>query len=256
MPLNQQIEGGDGKRQPGLQIVDHPMHHFLGMADQRQHGEHGLDQHSVVPGSARAELEVGWITVGGMKPGVGQDQHAILEHLNQRMKQCIVDVGRRPQPTDNAPHVIDQQAEFLTHDPAMVGDPFTTDLPGTEPFPNRMDQFDAVTVDHPQQRGLGQKPQGPLAVGNKRPKQASPLGQARKQGAIISCQPAVESSVTDPLRVCRIPSVTTSLGHRHAWGCFGNARIASSIRQNRSVIKSILVWAALRSLSTLELTSG
>lgn len=176
MPLNQQIERGDGKRQPGLQVVGHSMHHFLGMTDQRQHGKHRLDQHPVVPSPAWAQFEVGRIAVAGMKPGIGQDQHAVLKYLDQRVKQGIVDVSRCAQPTDDTAPLIDQQAQFVAHDPAVVGEPLPADLSGTAPFPNRVDQFDTVTVDDPQQGGLSQKVQGPPTMGDERPEQPGSLG--------------------------------------------------------------------------------
>ena len=42
MPLDQHIEGGYGERQARLKIRPAPMHHFLHMADERQHREHRL----------------------------------------------------------------------------------------------------------------------------------------------------------------------------------------------------------------------
>ncbi len=142
MPLNQQIEGGDGERQPGLQVVDHPMHHFFGMADQREHGIDRFNHHPVVPGAARAQFQVRRITLVGMKAGIGQDQHPILEHLDQRLKQRIVDVGRRAQPADDAAPLIDQQTELVTYNPAVVGFALAADLARTASLANRVDQFD------------------------------------------------------------------------------------------------------------------
>src|SRR5438093_6189181 len=49
MPLNQHIEGRHGEGQPCLKIRSAPMHHLLHMADQRQHREHRLDEHTVLP---------------------------------------------------------------------------------------------------------------------------------------------------------------------------------------------------------------
>src|SRR5712691_3413554 len=52
MPLDQHIEGRHGEREPGLKIGPAPMHHLFEMADKRQHGEHGLHQHAVLPRAA------------------------------------------------------------------------------------------------------------------------------------------------------------------------------------------------------------
>ena len=70
MPLDQHIEGGHGEGQARLKICPAPMHHLLQMADQRQHGEHRLHQHAVLPLAARTEFEVGGIALGGMEAGI------------------------------------------------------------------------------------------------------------------------------------------------------------------------------------------
>lgn len=221
MPLNQQIEGGNGKGQPGLQVVDHPMHHLLHVTDQRQHGIHRFDQHAVVPGVARTDLEVGRIACVGMESGVPQNQHSILKDLNQGLEQHIVHMGRRAQPTDNAPHVIDQQAQLIADDPAVVGEALAANLARTAPFPNGVNQLDTITVDHPQQGGLGQKPPSPPPVGHEQPEQPSAFGQPRKQGVIVSAQPAIEGPVTDPFQRVQHPQGHHLAGPQLGLGMFG-----------------------------------
>ena len=66
MPLDQHIEDGHGEREPGVEIRPAPMHDLFEMADQRQHGEHGLHQHPVLPLPARTQFEVGGIACRGM----------------------------------------------------------------------------------------------------------------------------------------------------------------------------------------------
>src|SRR6266849_5718810 len=73
MPLDQHIEGRHGEREPGLKIGPAPMHHLFEMADKRQHGEHGLHQHAVLPLAALTQFEVGRIPLGGMEGGIAQD---------------------------------------------------------------------------------------------------------------------------------------------------------------------------------------
>src|SRR6266851_4565350 len=57
VPLDQHIEGGHGERQARLKIPPAPMHHLLHMADERQHREHRLHQHMVLPLPARTHFE-------------------------------------------------------------------------------------------------------------------------------------------------------------------------------------------------------
>ncbi len=73
MPLDEHIEGGHGEREPRLKIGPHTVHDPLEMTDQRQHGEHGLDEHTVFPLAALTQFEVGRIALGGMEGGITQD---------------------------------------------------------------------------------------------------------------------------------------------------------------------------------------
>ncbi len=57
MSLNQHIEGRHGECQPCLKIRPAPMHDLFEMAHERQHGEHRLDEHTVLPLAARTQFE-------------------------------------------------------------------------------------------------------------------------------------------------------------------------------------------------------
>jgi hypothetical protein len=48
MPLDQHIEGGHGECEPGVEIRPDPMHDLFEMADERQHREDRLDEHTVL----------------------------------------------------------------------------------------------------------------------------------------------------------------------------------------------------------------
>ena len=67
MPLDEHIEGGHGEREACLKIRPAPMHHLFKMADERQHREHRLHQHAVLPRAARTHFEIGGIALGGME---------------------------------------------------------------------------------------------------------------------------------------------------------------------------------------------
>src|SRR5215475_5471215 len=70
MPLDEHIEGGHGERQTRLKRGPAPMHHLFHMADERQHREHRLHQHTVLPLATLTQFEVGGIAFGGMETGV------------------------------------------------------------------------------------------------------------------------------------------------------------------------------------------
>src|SRR2546425_7602516 len=86
MPLDEHIEGRHGEREPGVKIRPDPMHDFLEVADERQHGEHGLHQHTVLPLAALTEFEVGGIAFRRMEGGVTQDNHALFKLSHQPLK--------------------------------------------------------------------------------------------------------------------------------------------------------------------------
>ena len=83
MPLDQYIEGGHGKRQARLKIRPAPVHHLFEMADERQHREHRLDEHTVLPLAALTQFEVRRVPLGGMEGGITQDDHASVDLPNQ-----------------------------------------------------------------------------------------------------------------------------------------------------------------------------
>ncbi len=70
MQLDEHSEGGHGEGEACLERRPDAVHHLLEMADERQHGEHRLHQHAVLPLAALTEFEVGGITRGRMEGGI------------------------------------------------------------------------------------------------------------------------------------------------------------------------------------------
>src|SRR5262249_23821423 len=120
MPLDQHIEDGHGEGEARLKIGPAPVHDLFEMADQRQHGEHRLDEHTVLPLPALTEFEVGGVALGGMETGITQDNHPPIKLLNQPLKGVIRDIGRGTVPPHNQPPLVEQQTEFAPDNPAMV----------------------------------------------------------------------------------------------------------------------------------------
>src|SRR2546421_1653849 len=89
VPLDQHIEGGHGERQARLKIRPAPMHHLLQMADERQHREHRLHQHAVLPLAALTEFEIARIALRGMEAGVAQDNHPPINLLNEPLEGVV-----------------------------------------------------------------------------------------------------------------------------------------------------------------------
>src|SRR6266446_8076034 len=77
MPLDQDIEGDHGEREPSVEIRPDSMHDLLEVHDQREHREHRFYQHTVLPLAALTQFEVGRIPLGGMEGGIAQDNHLL-----------------------------------------------------------------------------------------------------------------------------------------------------------------------------------
>src|SRR3989442_6666599 len=85
VPLDEHIEGGHGECQARLKIRPAPMHHLLQMTDERQHREHRLHEHTVLPLATRTQFEIARIALGGMETGVTQSNHLVFQFLDQRL---------------------------------------------------------------------------------------------------------------------------------------------------------------------------
>ena len=94
VPLDQDIEGRHGECEPGVEIRPAPMHDLFEMADERQHRQHRLHQHAVLPLPALTEFEVGGVTLSGMETSVAQDNHAPVDLLNEPLKGVIRHIRR------------------------------------------------------------------------------------------------------------------------------------------------------------------
>src|SRR5262252_5359758 len=89
LPLDEDIEGRHGEGQARLKRGPAPVHDRFEMADERQHGEHRLDEHTVLPLTALAQFQVGGVTCRSMKAGVAQDNHAPINLVNEPLKGVI-----------------------------------------------------------------------------------------------------------------------------------------------------------------------
>src|SRR6266403_4956751 len=157
MPLDQHIEGGHGECEAGLKVLPAPVHNFLEVADYRQHREHRLHQHAVLPRTALTQFEVGGITLRRMETGVTQDNHAPIDLANEPLKGVIRDIGRGTRPPHDQPPLVQQQAERAADNPAMIGEAFPADLLRAAALAHRVDQLDPIGVDDAEHRWDGQE---------------------------------------------------------------------------------------------------
>src|SRR6266853_338623 len=195
MPLDQHIKRRHGEREAGLKVLPAPMHHLFEMADERQHREHRLHQHAVLPLAARTHFEIGGIALGGMEAGITQDNHPPVDLANEPLKGVIRDIGGVTRPPHDQPPLIQQQAEFAPDNPAMVGEAFAADLLRAPAFTHGMDQLDPIRVNDAEHRWGGQESPRPVLMGLQEAKEPGALGEAGEQGAIVARQPPIKRAV-------------------------------------------------------------
>src|SRR5215471_13143194 len=111
------------------------------IADQRQHGEHRLDEHTVLPRAAWTEFEVGGIAFRGMKGRITQDNHPPINLLNQPLKGVIRGIGSGTRPPHDQSPLVEEQTEFAPDNPAMIGEALATDLLRAPTLPDGVDEL-------------------------------------------------------------------------------------------------------------------
>src|SRR5215470_7917272 len=141
MPRDQHIEGGHGERQARLTIPPASMHHLFQMTDERQHREHRLHQHAVLPLAALTHCEIARIALRGMEAGVTQDDHRLFALADKPLKGVLRDIGRGPRPPDDQPPLLEEQTQFAPDNPAVIREAFAADLVGTPAFAIGVDEL-------------------------------------------------------------------------------------------------------------------
>src|SRR5207245_4765361 len=113
--------------------------------------------------------------------------------------------------------------------PAVVREPFATDLLRTAAFTDRMDQCDRRGVDDAEHGRSGQEDLRPVLMGLEETKEPRPLGQEGERRPTVARQPAIERPVADPFERMQEPQGAHLTGPEVGLsGCLGMAPICSS----------------------------
>src|SRR5262245_32844792 len=144
MPLDEHIKGGHGEREPCLKRRPAPMHHLLEVTDERQHREHCLYQHAVLPLTALTEFEIARIAFRGMEAGVTQDNHLFFESSNEPLKGVSRHMGRGTRPPHDQAPLVEQQTEFAPDNPAVVRPAFPAARLWAPTLSDGVDELDAI----------------------------------------------------------------------------------------------------------------
>jgi len=93
------------------------------------------------------------------------------------VEALVIHIHRVPVPADYPAHIVQQPTEFDAYAPTPFVPAFLADLKGTAPLADWENQFDGITVDHGEKRGIGQKQVTPISMGFEQALQASAFGQ-------------------------------------------------------------------------------
>src|SRR5574341_452251 len=201
MPLNENIEQSHCIGQTAFEIGPNTMDDFLEMADCSKHRQDRFDQHPGVPLTAFAQFEVSGIPILLSETFIAQYHHPVGNAINQFLKGgAIIDISRVASPLDDQTEMVDQQAQFSAHNPTPVRLAFLANLLLAAAFTSRVDQFDAIAVNQPDQRGFRHEQSCPASMDVEQAKQARPVGKMWKQMSPIARQPAVVSSIAHSLQ--------------------------------------------------------
>ncbi len=238
MPPDQHIEGGHGEGQACLKIGPAPMHHLLHMADECQHREHRLYQHTVLPRATLTQFEVGRIALGGMEGGITQDNHTAIDLLNEPLKRVICHIGRGTCPPHDQPPLIEQQTEFAADNPAMVRQAFAANLVRAAALAHGVDQLDPRGVDDAEHGRSGQEDLRPVVMRLEETKEPGTLGEVGKQRPRVARQPAIEGSVADAFEGMEEPQGDDLTGPEAGIWVFGDGAylLVDLVEQRRDKI--------------------
>src|SRR5262249_10868793 len=81
-----------GEGQTRLKIRPAPMHHFFEMADECQHREHRLHEHTILPLAPLTQFEIRGIALRGMEARITEDYHLFFALSNEPL-EGVIDVS-------------------------------------------------------------------------------------------------------------------------------------------------------------------
>src|SRR5262245_25772218 len=97
----------------------------------------------------------------------------------------------------------------------MIRQAFAPDLLWATACTDGVNQLNTIGIDHSKRRWGSQERLRPGLMHLEEAKEAGRLGEPGKQRPIVACQ-RYKGRLPTPLRACRSPRVTTSLGQRLA----------------------------------------
>ena len=212
----QDIEHRRRVGQPSFNVVGEPVEDLLHIADHRQQGEGGFDDHAFIPGVLLTQLEVVRDTLGTAKAQIRQANGLAIELFNLVVEMLVMSIHRQPFPSDHPSLVIDDPAQLDANRPASFVLALPAHLLRAASFADGKDEFNGEAIHDGEEGWLFQQDVTPILMGSEQAQQASAIRQATKQRIVISLQPAAEGP-----EMAALQGEQDTNRHQFAWIQFG-----------------------------------
>lgn len=125
VPQDERVEHRHRVSQAALEVSPNPVHHLLEVTHQGQHGQHGFDNHALVPLAPLANPEVFRVPVFLDKAFITEQHHlGGIAFCDPLKGAAIVDVGRGYLPIHDQTQMVEHETQLVPDDPTLVGQPF------------------------------------------------------------------------------------------------------------------------------------
>ncbi len=126
---------------------------------------------------------------------ISQDHHFVFKSADQWMERSVIDISGSTVPAHDQPPLVQNTAQFSTHNPSMVREPLFTDLLFTSTRSIGMQQLDAVCISHTQDRCFSKETLCPVLMSGEQTKQAGSFRQLWEKGVPISHKPTIKGPI-------------------------------------------------------------
>src|SRR5262249_46781687 len=174
-------------------ILD-PMIQLFSMKQLGYPAQIGFDGEALIPGPAFAVFNVLRGSVLLTQAQVSQRDRLTIVSGGQRTKHVIRLVGRVPGPINHLTHMVDQPGQLDADNPAPVRFAFLANLALASAFASRMDQLDAIGVQHRKEGRVAEERQHIFGVVAKQALEPRAFGQLGKEATVIGVQPAIKGA--------------------------------------------------------------
>ncbi len=154
MPLHEDIEDSHSVGQSGFKVIPDSMPYFFEMTDGGEHGEHCLNDHTLIPYPARTDLHVDWITRFGVKGSVGENDHLFFKLFNQRLEGGIIDIGHIGSPVHHQSILVEYKTELSSNNPPVIGFALPAYLLWASSLTDWMDEFNPIGIGYSKGGGV------------------------------------------------------------------------------------------------------